>query len=110
MALQSPPTNQLKPEHIELNVICQQPVVAVKSTTLPQSSVMILEGERQRFSVTLQNLSETMLVDFLLFSFQDSTQEALQAALSSRDATPAELYEYELILAKSKPCDSGRRG
>ncbi|KUI52663.1 hypothetical protein VP1G_00099 [Cytospora mali] len=90
-----------KPHHIELNVVSPQPVVVVKSTSLPQSSVMILEGERQTFSVTLQNLSNTA-ADFLLFSFQDSTQKPLQAAISNRDATPAELYEYELILAKKQ--------
>lgn len=90
-----------KPHNIELNVVSQQPVVVVKSTTLPQSSVMILEGERQTFSVTLQNLSNTA-ADFLLFSFQDSTQRPLQAAINNRDATPAELYEYELVLAKKQ--------
>lgn len=90
-----------KPHSIELNVISKQPVLVVKSTTLPQSSVMILEGERQTFSVTLQNLSDTP-ADFLLFSFQDSTQETLQLALNNREATPAELYEYELILAKKQ--------
>lgn len=99
------------PHSIDLNVISPQPVLIVKSTTLPQSSVMILEGERQTFSVTLQNLSDTP-ADFLLFSFQDSTQETLQLALNNREATPAELYEYELILAKkqalrqSKPAGS----
>ena len=93
---------QPKPEQLELNVIPQQPVVSVKSCTLPQSSVMILEGERQSFSVTLQNLSPSTPVDFLLFSFRDSTQEPLQAGLNSREATSAELYEYELILAKKQ--------
>lgn len=91
----------LKNDKLSLKVIQPQPLVVVKSTTLPQSSVMILEGERQTFSITLQNLSPTP-VDFLLFSFKDSTQEPLQAALSKRDATPAELYEYELILAKKQ--------
>lgn len=84
---------------LSLNVIEAQPLVIVKSTTLPQSSVMILEGEKQAFSVTLQNLSSTP-VDLLLFSFKDSTQEPLQAALNNRDATPAELHEYEYILTK----------
>ena len=92
----------LKPERISLSVIPAQPMVVVESTTLPQSSVMVLEGERQVFSVTLKNLSTTTAVDFLLFSFQDSTQASIQAALSSRDASPAELYEYELILAKKQ--------
>ena len=99
----SPPPSPTGPppkaEHVKLNVIPQQPVVVVKSTTLPQSSVMILEGERQAFSVTLQNQSTTP-VDFLLFSFRDSTQEPLQAALNKRDALPIELYECEVILAR----------
>ncbi|KAK3378156.1 TRAPP II complex [Podospora didyma] len=102
--------HRLKPESLELNVIAQQPVVVVKSSTLPQSSVMILEGERQSFSITLQNLSATTPVDFLLFSFQDSTQEPLQTALGSRDATPSELYEYELILAKKQALRLRKRG
>ncbi|KAB5575619.1 TRAPP II complex [Coniochaeta sp. 2T2.1] len=95
-------TSSPKPESLELSVIAPQPVVVVKSSTLPQSSVMILEGERQVFSVTLQNLSQTTPVDFILFSFQNSTQEALRQALANRDATAAELYEYELILAKKQ--------
>ncbi|CAK7271994.1 hypothetical protein SEPCBS57363_004906 [Sporothrix epigloea] len=92
----------LKPDSLTLNVIPAQPMVVVESTTLPQSSVMVLEGERQVFSVTLENLSTTTAVDFLLFSFQDSTQAFIQAALGSRDASPAELYEHELILAKKQ--------
>ncbi|KAL7958926.1 TRAPP II complex [Trichoderma compactum] len=91
----------LEPFSLDLNVTQPQPLVIVKSTTLPQSSVMILEGERQIFSVTLQNQSTTP-VDFMLFSFKDSTQEPLQTALANRDATPAELYEYELILIKKQ--------
>ncbi|KAM0285179.1 hypothetical protein ACHAQH_001608 [Verticillium albo-atrum] len=87
-------------EKIGLNVIAQQPIVVVKSTTLSQSSVMVLEGEKQVFSVTLENLSTTTPADFMLFSFEDSTQAPLQAALSNRDATPAELFEYEYILMK----------
>ncbi|OAA66969.1 hypercellular protein [Niveomyces insectorum RCEF 264] len=92
----------LQAERVALTVIPPQPLVVVQSTTLPQSSAMLLEGERQVFSVTLQNLSATTPVDFLLFSFQDSTQASVQAALSNRDASPAELYEYELILAKKQ--------
>ncbi|KAI5924337.1 transport protein Trs120 or TRAPPC9 TRAPP II complex subunit-domain-containing protein [Camillea tinctor] len=86
-----PPGPLLKPDDIELSVIPAQP-----------SSVMILEGERQVFSVTLHNLSTTTAADLLLFSFQDSTQGPLQTALSNRDATPAELYEYEWVLAKKQ--------
>ncbi|KAI1633575.1 Trs120-domain-containing protein [Biscogniauxia mediterranea] len=97
-----PPGPSLKPDSIELSVIQAQPVVVVQSTTLSQSSVMILEGERQVFSVTLHNLSSSTPADLLLFSFQDSTQGPLQTAISNRDATPAELYEYEWVLAKKQ--------
>lgn len=91
-----------KPTLLGLNVIERQPVVVVKSTTLSQSAIMVLEGERQVFSVTLQNLSKDTPVDLLLFSFKDSTQAPLQAAMANRDASPAELYECELIYARKQ--------
>lgn len=96
------PGPDLKPDSMSLSAISAQPTIVVKSTTLPQSAVMILEGEKQVFSVTLQNLSTETPADLLLFSFQDSTQAPLQTALTSRDATPAELYEYELVLARKQ--------
>ncbi|OTB18951.1 hypothetical protein K445DRAFT_314806 [Daldinia sp. EC12] len=92
----------LTTDSVGLSAIPAQPVIAVKSTSLLQDSVMILEGERRVFSVTFQNLSQTTPADLLLFSFQDSTQGPIQTALTSRDATPAELYEYELILARKQ--------
>lgn len=91
-----------KPTSLKVTVIDQQPIIVIKSTTLSQSAVMVLEGERQVFSITLQNLSNTTSADLLLFSFQDSTQAPLQTALSNREASPAELYEYELILARKQ--------
>jgi hypothetical protein len=88
-----------KTKSLGLNVIERQPVVVVKSTSLSQSAMMVLEGERQVFSVTLQNVSRETPVDLVLFSFKDSTQSPLQTAMSNRDASPAELYECELIFA-----------
>jgi hypothetical protein len=91
-----------KTSALVLSVIEKQPVLVVKSSSSAQSAAMVLEGERQIFSITLQNLSNTIPVDLLLFSFQDSTQAPLQTALSNRDASPAELYEYELILSRKQ--------
>jgi len=91
-----------KPGFLALSVIDRQPVVVVRSTTLSQSAVMILEGERQTFSITLENLSKATPVDLLLFVFKDSTQEPLKAAMSNRDLSPAELYEMELLLAQKQ--------
>ena len=85
-----------------VNVIAKQPIVKIEKTSLFQSAVMVLEGERQTFSITLRNTSEDTPVDFLLFSFKDSTQASLQAAMSNREATPAELYEYELIFTRKQ--------
>ncbi|KAI9746316.1 MAG: hypothetical protein M1818_000027 [Claussenomyces sp. TS43310] len=97
-----PQSTEPKPTSLVLNVTEKQPVLVVKSCSLSQAAVMILEGERQIFSVTLQNLSNTTAADLLLFSFQDSTQASLQAALDNRNASPAELYEYELILFRKQ--------
>lgn len=88
-----------KTQSLSLKVIERQPVVAIKSNSLSQSAMMVLEGERQTFSVTLQNLSPNTPVDLILFSFKDSTQAPLKSAMSNRDASPAELYECELIFA-----------
>ncbi|ESZ92845.1 hypothetical protein SBOR_6753 [Sclerotinia borealis F-4128] len=90
------------PTTVGLNVIDKQPIIAIKSTNLSQSALMVLEGERQRFFITLENLSKYTPVDLLLFSFKDSTQAPLQTAMSNREASPAELYEYELILARKQ--------
>ncbi|KAG6011714.1 hypothetical protein E4U43_008162 [Claviceps pusilla] len=95
------PQAKLQTKVLSLNVVRPQPIVVIKSTSLAQSSVMLLEGERHIFTVTMQNTSPTP-VDFMLFSFKDSTQGPLQAALDKRDATSAELYEYEWILMKKQ--------
>jgi trafficking protein particle complex subunit 9 len=81
-------------------VINPQPTLVVNSGSLPQSAVMLLEGETKTFSVTLQNTSSTTPVDFLLFSFKDSTTGKLESAMSNKDIPPAELYELELQLSK----------
>ncbi|KUJ20098.1 Trs120-domain-containing protein [Mollisia scopiformis] len=91
-----------KAKSLGLNVIERQPLVVVKSTNLSQSALMVLEGELQVFSITLQNLSRETPVDLVLFSFKDSTQAPLQTAMSNREASPAELYECELIFARKQ--------
>ena len=91
-----------KPTSLGLNVIDRQPVMVMKSNTLSQSAIMILEGERQVFSVTLQNLSKDTPIDLMLFSFKDSTQAPLQKAMSNREVSAADLYEMELIFAQKQ--------
>ena len=84
---------------LALNVINAQPNVCMKSISLPQSAIMLLEGETKRFSVTLQNLSSTIAADLLLLSFDDSTASHRQSSLSDKELSPTELYELELASA-----------
>lgn len=89
-----------KPETLSFNVIPDQPVVIITDLSLPQGAVMILEGERRRFNVTVRNTSKTTAVDFVHITFQDSATAAIQSATSNRDLPAAELHELEVQLAQ----------
>ncbi|KGO70660.1 TRAPP II complex, Trs120 [Penicillium italicum] len=91
----------------EVKVIAKQPALVIESMSLSQSAMMVLEGEIKTFTITLQNASACP-VDFVLFTFQDSTTKQLQSALSNRDLLPVEIYELELKLA-TKPALRWRR-
>lgn len=91
----------------EVKVIAKQPSLVIESMSLSQSAMMVLEGEVKTFTITLQNASSCP-VDFILFTFQDSTTRQLQSALSNRDLLPVEIYELELKLA-TKPALRWRR-
>ncbi|KAI9838455.1 MAG: hypothetical protein M1837_002477 [Sclerophora amabilis] len=85
---------------LALTVVPEQPIIVVKSTTLFQSALMVLEGETQSFNITLENVSATTPVDLVLFSFLDSTTAPMQAAMSKKDVPPADLYELELVFSR----------
>lgn len=84
---------------LALKVTGAQPDICLKSISLPQSAIMLLDGERRIFIVSFQNTSQTIPVDLLLLSFIDSTASQLQTALATKDISPAELYELELTSA-----------
>ncbi|KAH4257173.1 hypothetical protein HBI04_153480 [Parastagonospora nodorum] len=88
-----------KPESLTFNVIPDQPVVVITDVSLPQASLMVLEGEKKRFTVTVKNTSQTTAVDFVHITFQDSATAAIQAATTNKDLSPAELHELEVQLA-----------
>ena len=83
------------PSILALNVINTQPNIIMKSISLPQSAVMLLEGERRRFSITLQNLSSTTAADLLLLSFDDPTASHRHSLPSDKELSLFELYELE---------------
>lgn len=84
---------------LSLVVTGAQPFISLKYISLPQSAIMLLDGETRTFTVSFQNTSQTILVDLLLLSFNDSTASQLQSALANRDISPVELYELELASA-----------
>ena len=88
-----------QPETLTFNVIPEQPVVTFQKVSLPQSALMVLEGERKQFTVTVKNTSTTTAVDFVNISFQDSATTAMQAALTEKGLPAAELHELETQLA-----------
>lgn len=83
----------------EVKVIRPQPSLTIESLSLSQSALMVLEGERATFSITLRNSSSCDL-DFVLFTFQDSTTKQIQTALSNKDLLPVEIYELALKLTR----------
>lgn len=95
------PTSFKGPEtsSCEVKVIRPQPSLLIESLSLSQSAVMVLEGERASFTVTLRNASSCDL-DFILFTFQDSTTKQIQSALGNKDLLPVEVYELALKLTK----------
>ncbi|KKK22030.1 hypothetical protein P175DRAFT_0329180 [Aspergillus ochraceoroseus IBT 24754] len=83
----------------EIKVIGEQPSLLIESLSLSQSAIMVLEGERASFSITLRNTSSCAL-DFILFSFQDSITKQVQSALNNKDLLPVEVYELALKLSR----------
>ncbi|KAF2016682.1 hypercellular protein-like protein HypA [Aaosphaeria arxii CBS 175.79] len=93
------PISAPKPQSLSFSVIPDQPVLTLANVSLPQESIMVLEGESRKFSVTLHNTSPTATVDFVHISFRDSATAAMQAATSNKDLPAAELHELEYQLA-----------
>ncbi|KAF2744479.1 hypercellular protein-like protein HypA [Sporormia fimetaria CBS 119925] len=100
-----PPTEGLssvapKAETLTYTVIPEQPLLTLVNVSLRQGALMILEGERQRFTITLKNTSASTAVDFVHLTFQDSARAAIEASTSNRDLPAAELHELEVQLSR----------
>ena len=78
-----------------LKVILAQPNVVLQASSLPESSVMLLDGEIRRFDIQLLNVSSDVPADLLLLSFDDSATAQSKAIISDQELTPLELYELE---------------
>lgn len=90
------------------DVIGPQPDIVIRSTSLSEAAIMLLEGETQTFTITLLNRSSTVPADLLLLSFTDSVMAKAQTAMSDRELPASELYELELS-SMQKPAFRRRR-
>ncbi|KAK5073330.1 hypothetical protein LTR70_010488 [Exophiala xenobiotica] len=79
---------------LELKVVDPLPQLRICSTTLTQQSIMLLDGEKCRFSLTLEN-ADSIPADLILFSYQDSVSRQLQDALATKDLQPSDTYELQ---------------
>ena len=83
---------------ISVKVIEPQPDLAMQSLSLPQPSVMLLEGETATFHMKISNESPQVPTDFLLFSYDDNVSTGLQEALGKKDLLPIDTYEIRYQL------------
>ncbi|TQB73062.1 hypothetical protein MPDQ_006230 [Monascus purpureus] len=81
----------------EVKVIRRQPSLVIETMSLSQSAMMVLEGETRSFKITLRNISDCPL-DFIHFTFRDSTARQIESALTNKDLLPEEVYELQLKL------------
>ncbi|KAL8830537.1 MAG: hypothetical protein Q9170_005689 [Blastenia crenularia] len=89
------------PSSLDLEVIPALPNIVLKRMSLSQSAIMLLEGEKKTFKMTLCNASESVTADLILLTFKDSTEAQLRAAMANKELPPSGLHELELAAAKS---------
>lgn len=100
----SNPEHRERTSDISLTVIKQQPTLTLTNILVNNGWLMLLAGEKYKFSIQLTNQS-TELINYLSFSFWDSTIDTLNHKLSNLgNNTPAsDVYELEWYLLKYKP-------
>ncbi|OQV04096.1 hypothetical protein CLAIMM_09039 [Cladophialophora immunda] len=80
---------------LKLQVIGSQPRLVAKSNILGDPAIMLLEGERRVFDLTVVNESQVVAADFVLVTTEDSVTARLQEALTNKDLSPAEAFEIQ---------------
>ncbi|KAK9461698.1 TRAPP II complex [Lipomyces oligophaga] len=94
-----PITKEEDSTEIAVDVVSPLPILRVSRISLPQNSIMILEGERRKFTFVLGNVSENVSATSLEFKYMDSTIRSLSSALSQpSNRSELERYEMEVYL------------
>ncbi|KAI8991231.1 TRAPP II complex [Mycotypha africana] len=86
-------TSLMSSRCITLNVIEEQPLLNIKSTSILHGAIMLFEGEKIKVTVEVENIGKTP-VDYLTLSFMDSTTMDPQPV--HPEWSMAEQYEAEL--------------
>lgn len=98
--------NRATTKNLQLTVVPPQPTLSLTDILINNGWLMLLEGEKYEFSLCLTNHSNES-INYLSFSFWDSTIESLSARLNSYSVNnvinPSEVYELEWMLLKLKP-------
>lgn len=81
---------------LSIKIIERQPQLFVQDLSQPQAFIMLLNGERKNFIITVRNASVDVPSDLMLISFTDSTTTRMQQALASKELSAHDLYELEL--------------
>jgi trafficking protein particle complex subunit 9 len=88
------------PMVISLRVIPPQPLVVLSNISIPQSSLMMLEGETTKFLIKILNTSDKTPTDFFHLSFEDSATFGIRNAMSNKELPLPELHELEVQCAQ----------
>ncbi|KPI41433.1 Transport protein particle subunit [Cyphellophora attinorum] len=80
---------------LELTVIQRQPELEVASMSLTQTSLMLLEGEKRTFSLSVRNTSEMIPANLVLLTSNDNISRGLRESLSRKDLMAVDTYEVQ---------------
>lgn len=92
-------------KEFSLAVIPSQASLSVLENLIANGWIMLLEGERQEFSLSLRNASDQS-INYLSFSFWDSTNDLINNKLARAGASALsaeDVYELEWQLLHNKP-------
>lgn len=82
---------------ISLTITPQQPLVIAQFVEISQGWLSLLDGETRKLRIRVSNTSN-VLADTLYFTYSDSSTDSIQAALSYKDLSPADIYDLEYAL------------
>ncbi|CUM63493.1 uncharacterized protein PRCAT00001069001 [Priceomyces carsonii] len=96
-------TSRVLTKVLSLTVIPLQPTLTLNEILIANRWIMLLEGETYKFSISLSNSSDQD-INYLSFSFWDSTLEPINRKLTSSGHVllASEIYELEWLLMNQK--------